>query len=32
VKKDVAGDKHVKKGSWNSIHVVEVGDVKEGKR
>ncbi len=30
VKKDVEGDKHVKKGSWNSIHVVEVGGTKGG--
>jgi len=31
IKKDVAGDKHVKRGAWNSIHVVEVSDIVGGK-
>ena len=31
IKKDVEGDKHVKEGSWNSIHVVEVENQAGGK-
>jgi len=31
IKKDVEGDKHVKEGSWNSIHVVEVEEQAGGK-
>ena len=31
IKKDVAGSKNVKEGSWNSIHVVEVGPAVGGK-
>ena len=31
IKKDVEGDKHVKKGSWNSIHVMEVSATNGGK-
>ena len=31
MKKDVEGDRHVKEGSWNSIHVVEVNNLAGGK-
>lgn len=31
IKKDVAGAKHVKQGSWNSIHVVECNVLPGGK-